>query len=320
MINSRASLAEYALKKLGQGAIDINITEDQIEDRLDEGLQIMQERHLAGSEKCYLKHQITASSLLLTAPVAATFLGRTKITGAISGATATIVEFGTSGSTLAIKGIVGTFIAGETISADSITAQLSSASNFLTLGDTENGFITLPDTVISVLNMLQMTNQSGNGSTNPFDLTYQLRSNDLYNLSSTSTIYYTQVMQHLALIDMTLVGMKPIRFNQHNRKLFITLDWLNYVSAGEYIMIECYRILDLNTDTNVYNNLWLKAYVTALFKEQWGSNLSKYDKIILPGGVTLNGIVIYEQALAEKEKLMEELKTKWECPPDFFLG
>lgn len=319
MINSRASLAEYALKKLGQGAIDINITEDQISDRLDEGLQIMQERHLAGSEKCYLRHQITTSKLTLSAPVAATFLGRTQITGATSGATAKIVEYGTSGATLAIKGIKGAFIAGETISADSITANLA-ASNFLTLGDTENGFITLPDTVISVLNMLQMTNQSGNGSTNPFDLTYQLRSNDLYNLSSTSTIYYTQVMQHLSLINMTLVGMKPVRFNQHSHKLFIDMDWLNYVSAGEFIMIECYRILDLNTYENVYNNQWLKQFITVLFKEQWGTNLSKYNNIILPGGVTLNGITIYEQALAEKEKLMQELTSTWMPMPDFFLG
>lgn len=320
MINSRASLAEYALNKLGNGAISINITEQQISDRIDEGLQIMQEQHLAGSEKCYLKHQITSSKLTLTSPIAATFLGKESIRGTTSGATAKVVQFGTSGNNLSIKGVKGTFIAGETIEADAITATLSSASNFLVLGDTENGFIALPDTVIAVLNMLQMTNQSGNGSTNPFDLTYQLRSNDLYNLSSTSTIYYTQVMQHLALINMTLVGTKPISFNQHMHKLFISMDWLNYVSAGEYIMIECYRILDLTEYTNVYNNQWLKKYVTALFKEQWGSNLSKYDKIVLPSGVTLNGIVIYEQAMKEKEKLMEELYSKWTAPPDFFLG
>lgn len=320
MINSRAALATYAKQKLGEPVISVNVADEQVSDRIDEALQIMQEQHLAGSERIFLKHQITSSSLLLSTATAGTFLGQTKIIGTTSGATATIVTFGTTGSTLGIKGIVGTFIAGETITAGVISAALSSATNFLTLGDTENKFIQLPDSVISVLGILQMTNSAGNGSTNPFDLTYQLRLNDLYNLSSTSLIYYNQVQQHLSLINMLLVGSKPLRFNQHNHKLTIDMDWLNYVAIGEYLVVECYRILDPESYTNVYNNQWLKQYTTALIKLQWGTNLQKFTNQVLPGGITLNGTVIYNQAEKEIENLMIELSEKWSERADFFVG
>ena len=320
MINSRATLIDYAFTKLGRGAINIEVTEEQANDRVDEAIQIMNEQHLAGSEKVFLRHQITSSSLLLDSSVAATFLGQNKIVGATSGATATIVNYGTVGTTLAIKGIVGTFEAGEIISAGAITATLSALPTFLSLGDTENGYITMPDSVLSVLGMLQMTNQSGNGSTNPFDLTYQLRSNDLYNLSSTSVVYYTQVQQHLALINMTLVGNKPVRFNQHQRRLHIDMDWLNYVSVGEFIMIECYAIVSYEDFTNLLNNQWLKRYTTALIKQQWGSNLSKYAEATLLGGIKLNGIKIYDQATDELDKLRDELADKWTDRASFFVG
>lgn len=320
MINSRASLITYAKQKLGEPVISINTSPEQDSDRVDEALQVMQEQHLAGSEKVFLKHQITSSTLLLTTATAGTFIGQTIVKGTTSGAKATIVTFGTSGSILGIKGIIGTFIAGETITAGVISAVLSSASNFLTLGDTENQSIILPDSVISVLSILQMTNSAGNGSTNPFDLTYQLRMNDLYNLSSTSLIYYTQVQNHLSMINMLLVGAKPLRFNQHSHILSIDMDWLNYVAVGEYLVVECYRILDPTSITNVYNNLWLKKYTTALIKQQWGSNLQKFGNQVLPGGIVLNGVTIYEQASKELDALLIELSDKWTEHAGFFLG
>lgn len=320
MINSRASLITYAKQKLGEPVISINTSPEQDSDRVDEALQVMQEQHLAGSEKVFLKHQITSSTLLLSTATAGTFIGQTIVKGTTSGAKATIVTFGTSGSILGIKGIIGTFIAGEPITAGVISAVLSSASNFLTLGDTENQSIILPDSVISVLSILQMTNSAGNGSTNPFDLTYQLRMNDLYNLSSTSLIYYTQVQNHLSMINMLLVGAKPLRFNQHSHILSIDMDWLNYVAVGEYLVVECYRILDPTSITNVYNNLWLKKYTTALIKQQWGSNLQKFGNQVLPGGIVLNGVTIYEQASKELDELLIELSDKWTEHAGFFLG
>ena len=60
------------------------------------------------------------------------------------------------------------------------------------------------------------------------------------------------------------------------------MDWNNAVSSGEYIIIDCYRKIDPTQFTDVYNDVWLKKYVTALIKRQWGINLSKFDGIQLP--------------------------------------
>ena len=140
------------------------------------------------------------------------------------------------------------------------------------------------------------------------------------DLMSTDLIYYSQVRQHLELINMMLIGQKPIRFNRHMNRLFIDMDWEEDVDVGDYIVIECYRILDPDTYTDVYNDRILKKYAAALIKRQWGANLKKFSGVQLPGGVQLNGQVIFDEAMQEIKEIEEETRNTYELPVDMFVG
>ena len=157
------------------------------------------------------------------------------------------------------------------------------------------GFIPVPDSVLSVVKVFDFTDKA---NLNLFDVRYQLRLNDLYDFSSTSVLHYQMTMQHLDFLDHILVGEKPIRFNQHQNRLYLDLDWGNDVKADDYIIIECYRKLDPTTYTDVFNDIYLKRYTTALIKRQWGANLSKFEGVQMLGGVTLNGAKLFEEANA----------------------
>jgi hypothetical protein len=153
-----------------------------------------------------------------------------------------------------------------------------------------------------------------------FSIRYQILINDLYSLMSTNLIYYYQVKQELELINQVLVGTKPIRFNRHMNRLYVDMDWGADANVGDYIIVECYRILDPDTYRDVYNDRFLKQYTTALFKRQWGENLKKFAGVQLPGGVTLNADKIYEDALEEINKIEAEMQSRFELPVDMFTG
>jgi len=98
------------------------------------------------------------------------------------------------------------------------------------------------------------------------------------------------------------------------------MDWKNDLQIDEFLVIECWRKLDPNTYTDVFNDIWLKRYVTALFKKQWGANLSKFDGVAMIGGVTLNGKQIYSEALEDLDKLEIKLRSEFEEPQPFMIG
>ena len=155
---------------------------------------------------------------------------------------------------------------------------------------------------------------------NIFDIRYQILINDLYSIMSTDLIYYQQVKGQLELIQQVLVGTKPVRFNRHMNRVYIDLSWSSDVAIDDYIVVECWRILDPNTYADVYNDMWLKRYATVLIKKQWGENLKKFSSMQLPGGVMLNGQIIYDEAMAEIEKIEQEIRNTFELPVDFFTG
>ena len=173
-----------------------------------------------------------------------------------------------------------------------------------------NNWIAVPDSVLAVNRIFPLSDKHNN---NLFDIRYQLRLNDLYDFSSTSIIHYDMVLRHLDFLDHILVGEKPIRFNQHNNKLYIDMDWKVDMQEDEYLIIECYRKLDPTVMTDVFNDIFLKRYVTALFKKQWGANLSKFNGVTMIGGVTLNGQQIYSEALEDVRKLEEEIRGTYDC-------
>ena len=153
-----------------------------------------------------------------------------------------------------------------------------------------------------------------------FDVRYQLRLNDLYDFSSESIIHYQMTMWHLDFLDMILIGEKPIQFNVNQGRLYINMDWDQDLKVGEYIIIECYRKLNPVDFTDIYNDLWLKKYATALIKRQWGANLSKFNGVTMLGGVSMNGEQIFSQANEEVFKLEEEARTTWAEPLLFDIG
>ena len=180
-----------------------------------------------------------------------------------------------------------------------------------------NGFIPIPESVLSVVKVFDFTDKH---TVNMFDVRYQLRLNDLYDFSSESIIHYEMTMRQLDFLDHILVGEKPIRFNQHQNRLYIDMDWNQDVKVDDFIIIECYRKLDPTTYTDIFNDIYLKRYATALIKRQWGSNLSKFEGVQMLGGVTLNGAKLFEEAQADIEKLEEQIQLAYELPPNYMIG
>ena len=266
---TKATFKSYCLRALGFGVIDINVSDDQADDRIDEALQYFAQYHYDGIEKMYLKYQVTADD----------------ITRAASNTTTT---------------------ATDTVDS-SVTASFGEG----------NGYIPMPSSVVSVLNIFPFDDQATN---NMFDIRYQLRLNDLYDFSSTSIIHYQMTMQQLDFLSHILVGEKPIRFNQHQNRLYIDMDWSNDITAGEYLIIECYRKIDPASYSDIFDDIYLKRYATALIKRQWGANLSKFKGVQLLDGVEMDGETIYSQAQEELDKLEEQIQLSFETPIDYMVG
>ena len=316
-VSSRDGLKQYALRALGAPVLEINVDDDQVEDRIDEALDYWRLYHYEGIEQIYLKQQIRASEITLSASVAGTFNLAENITGGTSGATAQVCQESSrtsSGTLLLVKNVNGTFTAGETITGSAgHTATLSS----ITLREYDNRYVEIPDYVWGVTKILSVGQASS--SKNIFDLQYQLRLNDLYDLTSTSLIYYKTVMSHLALLDFELNGHQGFRFNRMSNRLYLDANWQTDFILGDYIIVQSYRAMDPTTWSKVYNEPWLKHYVTALLKKQWATNLKKFSGIQLPGGVTLDGDKLYDEATTEIKELEDELQNK-SAPLDFFMG
>jgi hypothetical protein len=317
-VSTRTGLKEYALRALGAPVLEINVDDDQIEDRIDEALDYWKLYHYEGVEQIYLKQQIRASEIVLTTSVAANFDIPEIVTGATSGATAEVCRESirvSSGTLLLVRNISGTFTAGETITGANSGTTATTVS--ITLREYDNRYVEVPDYVWGVTKILSMGQASS--SKNIFDLQYQLRLNDLYDLTSTSLIYYKTVMSHLALLDLELNGHQGFRFNRLNGRLYLDANWQTDFILGDHIIVQSYRAMDPTTWSKVYNEPWLKHYVTALFKKQWATNIKKFSGIQLPGGVTLDGDKLYDEATTEIKELEDELQNK-SAPLDFFMG
>ena len=312
---TRKQFKDYCLRRLGWPVIDINVDEDQLEDRIDDALSYYYDYHFDGTEKIYMKHRITQE-------------------------------------------------------------------------DIDRRWIYCPDAVIFVTGMIPFDQSSS--SMNMFDLRYQLRLHDLYDFTSVSYVSYEITMQHLRTLNLLFSGTPQFRFNRHQNKLMLDIDWSRDVQPGEYVVMECYRKLNpdtviltgtvnLTTTSNtvigtntrfdqeilendmvtfgsnlyqvrsiktpteivlasaptanasnvtmtvagtsdVWNDRFLKAYATQKIKYQWGSNLSKFAGVQLPGGVTLDGPRIMEEAKAELDKLEEEMHSLNVLPSDMYMG
>lgn len=313
--STRQELIDYCLRNLGHPVIEINIDDDQLEDRIDEAIQFYRDFHFDALEKVYLSEKINPSTLQISGVNAASFTNGEVITGSSSGTRATVYS-NISANRMFVKGVSGTFTVGETI-IGSTSGQTSTVSS-ISLGNYDNKYFVMSDLVISIERVLPFSSRTR--GIDLFDVKYQILLNDLYSIQSTDIIYYSQVQQQLQLIQDILVGIKPIRFNRHQNRLYVDMDWSEDVDVGDYIIVEAYRALDPDTFTDVYNDGFLKRYATALIKRQWGINLKKFEGVQLPGGVTLNGQKIFDEAQEEIQILKDEVKDTYQLPIDFFTG
>jgi hypothetical protein len=318
-IASREDLKQYCLRELGAPVLEINVDDDQLNDRIDQALDYWRLYHYEGIEQIYMKQKIRASELYVVETVGTTAIQEDILTGQTSGATCTVTSESTRKSSdhmILVKNVVGTFLHGETVTGGrGFTATLANPA--VQLNEYDNRYIDIPDAVYGITKILNIGQASS--SKNMFDLQYQLRLNDLYDLTSTSIIYYKTVMQHLDLLDFELNGPVPFRFNRTMNRLFIDMKWKTDVVLGDYILVQGYRALDPDEFSKVWNENWLKRYTTAQFKRQWGTNMKKFGGLQLPGGVTLNGQETYDEAIAEIKELEDELMRK-SAPLDFFIG
>lgn len=330
--STREDLKQYCLRTLGKPVIEINVDDDQLEDRIDEGLQYFQEYHFDGVEKHYHIHRITGSELKISSNTGA-FTNGEIITGSTSNASATVHTANSSVITfkkhkdtndIANNNVSSSFSNGETITGNTSgsTAVAATDANLVTFGDVDNHYLTLTDSIIGVVRIFDIQDTGGGQtSSDLFSFRYQFHLNEMPYLTATSIINYKMSMQHLQLLNDIFVGKKPIRFNRHQNRLYLDIDWGNDdIKPEEYIVVEAYRIIDPASFSDVYNDMFLKRYVTALFKRQWGANLIKYEGVQLPGGTTLNGRVLFEEANQEIKETEEQVSLKYELPIDFMVG
>ena len=249
--NTRDEFTDYCLRQLGHPVVEINIDDEQLDDRVDEALQWFREHHPDGSRRFYISHQLTQD-------------------------------------------------------------------------DIDNGYIDVGNTdIFTVVRMFPVNTVSQ--TTNFFDIKYQMMLNDITDLNNYAgdIAYYEQLQQHLSLLDMKLTGVPEITFSRQENRLYYYLS-SEKVSVGDYIVIEVYGIRTPTTGSADHNSLWnhrfIKEYATALIKKQWGQSLLKFEGMQLPGGVTISGRQIYEDAQADLERILQRFREEEDVGPVFFIG
>ena len=343
---TKAELKDYCLRRLGAPVLEINVDDDQIDDLIDDAIQLFQERHFDGVERMFLKHKLTASDV-------ARFRGldQEQLLGTATGAVLTVkvVEQGTgytTGTTAAYTGGTGTSATFDITAKDGQITEVevsAGGTNYLvedeitftggggnakievtgvqeqTEWEERDNFLQIPPQVLGVNRVFGV--KGSNIRSNLFGLEYQLFLNDLYQFGSVDILSYFMTKTYLETLDMVLNNgaFIPFRFNRRSDRLYIDTDRL-MLDEGSYLIIDCHRLLDPQSYTEVYNDPFLKKYTTALIKRQWGQNLIKFKGAQLPGGITMNGRELYDDGNTEVLKIEDEIISKYELPPNWEIG
>jgi len=194
------------------------------------------------------------------------------------------------------------------------TVGISSTFSF----EENSNFIQIPPAVLGI-NKIFRFDGSNTVTNNMFSVKYQLFLNDVYTFSSTEILSYAMTKRYLEDLDFALGTEKYIRFNKRQDRLYLDFDW-GAASKDDYLIIDCYRLIDPNDFTRVFNDSFLKKYLTALMKRQWGQNLIKFQGVKLPGGIELNGRQIYDDAEKDLEIIREQMSNTYELPPLDLIG
>tara|TARA_R100000005_G_scaffold95778_2_gene78741 strand:+ start:4187 stop:5029 length:843 start_codon:yes stop_codon:yes gene_type:complete len=206
---------------------------------------------------------------------------------------------------------------GVGISTTSATETIVGTATTFSYYENSN-YLKIPNSVIGVTKIFHFDGSNA-VSSNMFSAKYQLFLNDVYYWGSTELLSYSMVKTYLEDINFLLTTQKQIRYNKRQDRLYLDIDW-NTVNAGDFFIIDCFSVLDPNSYSEVWNDSFLKKYVTSLIKKQWGQNLIKFQGVKLPGGVELNGRQLYDDAQKEIDDLMEKMSNTYELPPLDMIG
>lgn len=241
---TREEFIAYCKRRIGGGKIKINVTDEQIDDRVDEALKYFADYHFDGTEKKYFKHQVT-------------------------------------------------------------------------LNDKANGYVTIPESIIGISNVMPIADMFV--SNNFFNIRYQYMLYNINDITSANITPYYIAKQYLELLEEIFVGKTMFRYNRHENKCYIDIDW-NRIAVGQYLVFEVYEALDPEVYTNLWGDRWLAHYACALIKRQWGDNLRKFVGVKLPGMIDFNGDKMYEDADAEIMRLEEEMLSRYSTTVGFYVS
>ena len=281
--STRQELIDYSLRQLGAPVLEINVDEDQLEDLVDDAIQFFNERHFDGVERMYLKYQLTEDD----------------------------INRGTANNKADSDNTVG--IVTTTGTSTNVSGLGTVTSNFY---ETSN-FIQVPDSIQGIERIFKFDTSSISGGM--FSIKYQLFLNDLYSFNSVELLQYSMTKTYLEDIDFLLTTDKQVRFNKRQGRLYLDIDW-EAQKKDTFLVIDCYRALDPTTFTQVFNDSFLKRYLTVLIKRQWGLNMMKFSGTKLPGGIELNGRQYYEDAERELADIRQRMMLEYELPPLDFIG
>jgi hypothetical protein len=329
-ITNRADFTTYCKRRLGFPVIDINVDDDQVNDRVDDALQYWQDYHFDGLQKVYYIRMLTGSILTTSANVNTWINSTRQIVGNTSGATATVTATQNNSIINVSCGQIS-FIVGEKLNYYDSNGTFQTTNVTVSAfqwGDIDKRFLDLSDVRDAQDNSLEIVGISrifpisdSQATINMFDLRYQLRLNELYDFTSASYINYTLTQQHLRSLEIMFTGEVPIRYQRHMQRLYIDWNWGDSEApAGQVVVAECYAAINPDVYNMIWNDRWLKEYATALIKRTWGNNLKKFNGLQLPGGVTLNGDQIFQEASAEIERLEQEMGNDYGAPLEFFMN
>lgn len=330
---SRDDFKEYCLRALGKPVLQINVDDDQVEDRIDEALYVYQQYHMDAVVKTYMRHEVTASTMVFSAPFTGAFTNNEVIVGQTSNiqghvvstinSTAILFYTVTSANTGELPADTysdtarRTFQDGEVIVGKTSGAQGTVSS--ITFGDMDNKWYPVDPSVIGITKVFAPFD-SRIWADILFDPQSQFNISLLSNFTANSIIPYHIGRSYQQLLNDTFRGRPAVRFSRHMNRLYADVNWYATFLPGQHIVIEGYRTIDPDGFTDVWSDRWLQRYATSLIKRQWGMNLSKYNGISLPGGVQLDGRTMLGEANQEIVTLEDQVRNEFQEPPMFIVG
>jgi len=314
MAFTRQGLVDYALRKLGAPVVNIEVDAAQIEDCISDALHQYTETHFDGIVRDYLVHKISGTTINV---VDGSQFKKNDTIISIDGLTRALV-FSVVGNVIVINRQHGydKFVVNQAVKNIDLTTSTSIVS--IVLGDIDNGWITAADNIVGVTKILNITTVLGSADY-MFNVQYQIMMSEMQALTKSGVSSFWQTMNYLGHLDFIMKKEQNFTFHRRMNRLFLEVAWGTDIKVGQIVVAEIYRAVDAESYPEIYDDIWVKRYVTALLKKQWGMNLSKYTGLQLPGGLTYNGRQIYDDAVADI-KVLEDEALYSSAPLDFFVG